>query len=53
MRSVVMNRIDIIIQPAISGFNFPCFNMPQFDAKDIVAKQGQDKDIDRFRYRRK
>ena len=52
MRSlVVMNRINVIIRPATSGFNFSCLQAPQFDQMAIAGKEGKDKDWDRNRYR--
>ena len=52
MRSlVVMNRINVIIRPATSGFNFSCLQAPQFDQTVIAGKEGNDKDWDRNRYR--
>jgi hypothetical protein len=56
MRSlVIMNRIDVIIQPTTSGFDFSCQEKPNFDQKAIERKEGKDKDWDRnrYRYRRK
>ena len=52
MRSlVVMNRINVIIRPTTSGFNFSCLQAPQFDQMAIAGKEGKDKDWDRNRYR--
>ena len=56
MRSlVVMNRINVIIRPTTSGFNFSCLQCPKFDQIDIAGKEDKEKDWDknRFRYRRK
>ena len=55
MRSlVVMNRINVINRPAISGFDFPCLQAPQADQMAIAGKEGKDKDWNRNknRYRR-
>ena len=51
---VMMNRIQVITRPAISGFDFPCFNQPQ-NAITNTGKEAHDKDWDRnrYRYRRK
>lgn len=49
MRTLIMYRIDLIIRPAISGFDFPCLNQPQCDI-DINNGIRQD---NRSRYRRK
>ena len=52
MRSlVVMNRINVIMRPTTSGFNFSCLQAPQFDQTVIAGKEGNDKDWDRNRYR--
>jgi hypothetical protein len=52
MRSLaVMNRINVIIRPTTSGFNFSCLQAPQFDQMAIAGKEGKDKDWDRNRYR--
>ena len=52
MRSLaVMNRINVIIRPTTSGFNFSCLQAPHFDQVAIVGKEGNDKDWDRNRYR--
>ena len=52
MRSIViMNRINVIIRPAISGFNFSCQEKPQFDQDAIAGREGNDIDWDRNRYR--
>ena len=51
MRSLVVNRIDVINRPAISGFNFPCLQAPHFDQVAIAGKEGKDEDFDRNRYR--
>ena len=53
--SIMMNRIDIIIRPAISGFDFPCFIQAQnnMDNMDMADKFAQIKDQDKDRYRRK
>ena len=48
-----MNRINVIQRPATCGFNFSCLQMPQFDQVAIAGKEGNDKDWDRDRYRRK
>ena len=50
--SIMMNRIDIIIRPAISGFDFPCFIQAQ-NNMDMADKFAQIKDQDKDRYRRK
>ncbi|MCR5226186.1 MAG: hypothetical protein K6E27_03105 [Eubacterium sp.] len=47
----MMNRIIVINRPAISGFNFPCLQAPQFDQMAIADKEGKDKDFDRNRHR--
>lgn len=53
MRSLtMMNKIFAINRPAISGFDFPCFDQPQF-ITDIADKKTYDKDRNRYRYRRK
>ena len=51
----MMNRIDIIIRPAISGFDFSCFIQAQnnMDNMDMADKFAQIKDQDKDRYRRK
>ena len=52
MRSlVVMNRKSFIIRPAISGFDFPCLQVPQDDQMAIAGKEGKDKDWNRNRNR--
>ena len=52
MRSLaVMNRINVIIRPTTSGFNFSCLQAPHFDQVAIAGKEGNDKDWDRNRYR--
>ena len=52
MRSlVVMNRINVLIRPTTSGFNFSCLQAPHFDQVAIAGKEGNDKDWDRNRYR--
>ena len=52
MRSlVVMNRKLFIIRPAISGFDFPCLQVPQDDQMAIAGKEGKDKDWNRNRNR--
>ena len=52
MRSlVVMNRINVIMRPTTSGFNFSCLQAPLFDQTVIAGKEGNDKDWDRNRYR--
>ena len=51
-----MNRINVIHRPATSGFNFSCLQVPQFDATIMAFDkniEGKDKDLNRFRYRRK
>ena len=56
MRTSVMNRINVIHRPATSGFNFSCLQVPQFDATIMEFDkniEGKDKDLNRFRYRRK
>ena len=48
---VVMNRINVIIRPTTSGFNFSCQDKSQFDQMAIADKDRNDKDWDRNRYR--
>ena len=53
--SVMMNRINVIIRPTISGFDFPCFNQPQ-NAQKAIEKTGfdaQDQDIKNNKYRKR
>ena len=53
MRSLtMMNRIFAINRPAISGFDFPCFDQPQFITA-IADQKTYDKNRNRYRYRRK
>ena len=52
MRSlVVMNRINVIMRPTTSGFDFSCLQAPKFDQMIIAGKEGNNKDWDRNRYR--
>ncbi|SER14347.1 hypothetical protein SAMN02910369_03128 [Lachnospiraceae bacterium NE2001] len=48
----MMNRIIVINRPATSGFDFPCFDAPRFITA-IADKKDNNKDRNRFRYRRK
>ena len=53
MRSLVVNRMNVITRPATSRFDFSRLQGSQFDQIVIAGKEGNKKDWDRNRYRRK
>ena len=53
MRSMIINRINLITRPAISGFDFPCLDQPQNNIDMIRGIRLDNRNCDRNRYRRK
>ena len=53
MRSMIINRINLITRPAISGFDFPCLDQPQNNIDMIRGIRQDNRNCDRNRYRRK
>ena len=53
MRSLVVNRMNVITRPATSRFDFSRLQGSQFDQIVIAGKEENKKDWDRIRYRRK